>query len=79
MIGELRQKFDYIYADLLIDVMDDASHPLHDPLVGQLISRSDRMRSPSAVTGQYLSFFCSTTGNHDQNPQCQFSEGHSFH
>ena len=38
IIGELRQKFDDVYADLLItkliDVMDDASHPLHDRLAG---------------------------------------------
>ena len=58
IIGEPRQKFDDIYADLLItkliDVMDDATcHYNHDRLAGQLISRS----GPSAVTGRYLSSF----------------------
>ena len=61
MIGEPRQNFGAVYADLLItkltDVMDDASHPLHDRLAGQLISRSGRMRLPSAATGRYLSSF----------------------
>ena len=61
MIGESRQSLEDVYADLLItkltDVMDDASHPLHDRLAGQLISRSGRMRLPSAVIGQYLSSF----------------------
>ena len=61
MIGEPRQNLEDVYADLLItkltNVMEDASHPLHDCLAGQLISRSGRMRLPSAVTGRYLSFF----------------------
>ena len=61
MIGEPRQNLEDAYADLLItkltNVMDDASHPLHDRLAGQLISRSGRMRLPSAVTGRYLSSF----------------------
>ena len=61
MICEPRQNLEDAYADLLItkltNVMDDASHPLHDRLAGQLISRSGRMRLPSAVTGRYLSSF----------------------
>ena len=61
MIGEPRQSLEDVYADLLItkltDVRDDASHPLHDQLAGQLISTSGRMRLPSAVTGRYLSSF----------------------
>ena len=61
MIGELWQNLEDVYADLLItklaDVMDDASHQLHDRLVGQLISRSGCMSLPSAVTGRYLSSF----------------------
>ena len=61
MISEPRQNLEDAYADLLItkltNVMDDASHPLHDRLAGQLISRSGRMRLPSAVTGRYLSSF----------------------
>ena len=50
MIGEPRQNLEDVYADLLItkltNVMDDASHPLHDRLAGQLIYRSGRMRLP---------------------------------
>ena len=61
MIGEPRQNLEDVYADLLItkltNVMDDASHPLHDLLAGQLISRSGRMRLPSVVTGRYFSSF----------------------
>ena len=61
MIGESCQSLEDVYADLLItkltDVMDDASHPLHNRLAGQLISRSGRMRLLSAVIGQYLSSF----------------------
>ena len=61
MIGEPRQNLEDVYADLLItkltNVMDDESHPLHDRLAGQLISRSGCMRLPSAVTGRYLSSF----------------------
>ena len=61
IIGEPRQGFEAVYADLLIkkltDVMGDVSHPLNDRLVGQLISRSGRMRSPPATTGRYLSSF----------------------
>ena len=61
MIGEPRQNLEDAYADLLItkltNVMDDASHPLHDRLAGQLISRYGRMRLPSAVTGRYISCF----------------------
>ena len=56
-----RHDFETAYADLLIkklsDVMDDASHPLHGRLSGQMISRSGRMRLPSAATNQYLSSF----------------------
>ena len=67
------------HTDLLItkltNVMDDASHPLHDQLAGQLISRSGRMRLPSAVTGRYLPSFVSA-GN--QNSQCKLSEGQNF-
>ena len=69
MIGEPRQSLEDVYADLLItkqtDVMDDTSHPQHDQLKGQLISRSGRMCLPSAMTGQCLSSFV---------PQ-----GHHFH
>ena len=47
MISEPRQNLEDAYADLLItkltNVMDDASHPLHDRLAGQLISRSGRL------------------------------------
>ena len=61
IIGEPRQGFEAVYADLLIkkltDVMGDVSHPLNDRLVDQLISRSGRMRSPPATTGRYLSSF----------------------
>ena len=61
MIGEPRQSLEDVCADLLItkqtDVMDYASHSLHDRLAGQLISRSGRMRLPSGVTGWYLSSF----------------------
>ena len=50
MISEPRQNLEDAYADLLItkltNVMDDASHLLHDRLAGQLISRSGRMRLP---------------------------------
>ena len=61
MIGEPGQDLEDVYADLLItkltSVIDDANHPLHNRLVGQLISRSGLMRLPSAVTGRYLSSF----------------------
>ena len=61
MIDELQQNLEDVYADLLItkltDVIDDTSHPLHDRLTGQLISKSGRMHLPSAVSGQYLSSF----------------------
>ena len=61
MISEPRMNLEDVYADLLItkltNGMDDASHPLHDRFAGQLISRSGRMRLPSALTGRYLSFF----------------------
>ena len=61
MIGEPRQNLEEVYADLLFtkltNVMDDASHPLHDQLAGQLISRSGCMHLPSAMTGRYLSSF----------------------
>ena len=67
MIGEPQQSLEDVYhvyvhdADLLItkltNVMDDASHSLHDRLAGQMISRSGRMRLPAAVTGRYLSSF----------------------
>ena len=61
MIGVPRQSLEDVYADLLItkmtDVMDDASHPLHNRLLGQLICRSGCMHLPSAVTGQYLPSF----------------------
>ena len=52
MIGEPRLNFENIYADLLIkkltDGMDDTSHPLHDRLADQLISRFGRMHLPSS-------------------------------
>ena len=71
MIGEPRQNLEDVYADLLVteltDVMDDASHPLHDRFAGQLISRSGCMRLPSGVTGRYL------------NSQWKLSEWHNFH
>ena len=77
--GEPQQNLENVYADLLItkltNVMDDASHPLHNRLAGQLISRSGRMRLPSAVTG-LISILCST-GN--QNLQCKLSETDNFH
>ena len=61
MIRELRQNLEdadlYLLITKLTDVMDDASHPLHDRLAGQLISRSGRMSFPSAVTGRYLFSF----------------------
>ena len=82
MIGEPRQNLEDVCADLLIkkltNVMNDASHPLHDRLAGQLISRSDCMRLPSAVTGRWpISFLLCSTGN--QNSQGKLSERHNFH
>ena len=41
----------------LTDVLDNASHPLHGRLAGHLISRSGRMRVPTAATSRYLSSF----------------------
>jgi hypothetical protein len=72
IIGVSRQDFETAYTDLLIkkltDVMDDASHPLHDRLSGQLISRSGRMRLPSAATNRYLSSFVpQAIRNHNSN------------
>ena len=47
IIGEPRQTFKAVFADLLIkkltDVMDDPTHPLNNQLAGQLIPRSGRM------------------------------------
>ena len=61
IIGVSRQDFGSVYTDLLIKklhhVVDDASHPLHDCLSGQLITRSGRMRLPSVSTNRYLSSF----------------------
>ena len=61
MIGEPQQNLEDVYAVLLVakltNVMDDASHPLHDRLAGQLIFRSGRIRLPSAATDRYLSSF----------------------
>ena len=61
ILGVSRQDFETTYANLLIkklsDVMDDASHPLHDRLLDQMISRSGHMRLPSAATKRYLSSF----------------------
>ena len=61
ILGVSRQDFETAYADLLIKklsgVMDDASHPLYDRLSGQLISKSGRIRLPSAATNWYISSF----------------------
>ena len=61
IIGVSRQDFGSVYTDLLVKklhhVMDDTSHPLHDRLSGQLITRSERMRLPAASTNRYLSSF----------------------
>ena len=50
IIGLSQQDFGSVYTDLLIKklyhVLDVVSHPLHDPLSGQLIARSGRMHLP---------------------------------
>ena len=61
MIAEPRQNLEDACADLLVaeltGVVDDAGHPLRDRLAGRLVSRSGRVRLPSAVAGRYLSSF----------------------
>ena len=56
-----RQDIGSVYTDLLIKkllhVVDDASHPLHNHLSGQMIARSGPMRLPSVVTSRFLSSF----------------------
>ena len=53
MIGEPRQNLEDVYADLLItkltNVMDDASHPLHDRLAGQLIYNANFQRGTISI------------------------------
>ena len=41
----------------LNDVIDNVSHPFHDRLLGELISKSGRKRLPSTATIRYLSTF----------------------
>ena len=47
IVGMSWQDFGSVYTDLLIKklhhVLDDVSHPLHDPLSGQLIAKSGRI------------------------------------
>ena len=47
--------------------MNDESHPLHDCLSGQLITRSSGMNLTSAVTNRYLSFVLQAIWFHNAN------------
>ena len=75
MIGEPRQNFEAVYADLLIsDVMDDPSYPLHDR------RSADFKIWPHAFVicrDWPIPFLICSTGN--QNSQCKLSEWNNFH